>query len=128
MADLTPVAMQILSDVRRTMRDAEELGGLEGQDYLRLMQAISAEALERHSTYAARLPSEDGSVMAHGTVVHWHFGAKFGVLLADGTRFVLDDTRRFREGERVRVRFHPDDQFAREVEPAATGQSSWTTR
>lgn len=48
---LSPYATEILLDVRRAMQAAEEIGGPEGDDYLRLMRAISTDATMRFNNH-----------------------------------------------------------------------------
>jgi hypothetical protein len=45
--NLSGVAERIYREVMRTMQEAEELGGPEGQNYIELMRAISQEAQKR---------------------------------------------------------------------------------
>ena len=45
-------ANQIYKNVLEAMQDAEELDGVEGQDYLDLMEAIRREAVERYNNCA----------------------------------------------------------------------------
>ena len=49
---LSPYATEILLNVRRAMQAAEEIGGPEGEDYLRLMRAIATDANTRAEDYA----------------------------------------------------------------------------
>jgi hypothetical protein len=48
---LSPYATEILLAVRRAMQAAEEIGGPEGEDYLRLMRAIRTDAGMRFENY-----------------------------------------------------------------------------
>lgn len=49
-----------------TLQNAEEMGGPEGPDYLRLMEEISAECLRRRDVYKARLESEPELIAKFG--------------------------------------------------------------
>ena len=44
-------ARKILDNVKKSMQDAEEVWGVDGQDYLDLMQAIVSEANQRVINY-----------------------------------------------------------------------------
>jgi hypothetical protein len=43
---------EVYKNVLEAMQDAEELGGVEGQDYLDLMEAIRYEAVKRFNNCA----------------------------------------------------------------------------
>ena len=45
-------AKEVYKNVLEAMQDAEELGGVEGQDYLDLMEAIRYEAVKRFNNCA----------------------------------------------------------------------------
>lgn len=44
---MSPIATEIYNDVLTAMKNAEEMGGPEGTDYIELMERIAIEATQR---------------------------------------------------------------------------------